>query len=257
MTFDLDSLSALDRRGYLVLEALTHAGRLSSSSHARPNAFIAIDGLTYWVKASAQQGLVAELVAGRLAARAGAGPTSRIIRVTPEATAANPEAAHLQGVVNGSQDVTNAINARDLGPLIGTGGFAPGAIDPASRARVVAFQTWLGVGDAQVLVGLTNGVVYSLDHGDAFGNTASDESPTIILTDIPGVSADVGRETVHIEAAVGRIEAVSDSDILEAVAGIPTGDPWRSPAARRLEIAEWLVRRRAQLRGVMMAWVRR
>ena len=81
---DAAALNKLDGRGYTVLEAITDANLGQPQTYSRPNAFICVDGKTYWVKAKAQQGLVAELITGRLAARVGAGPIAKIIRVTPE-----------------------------------------------------------------------------------------------------------------------------------------------------------------------------
>jgi hypothetical protein len=73
-----NALSALDARGYTVLDALAHGG-LGRTTHAAPNTFVCSDGKTYWVKGRAQQGLVAELIAGRLADKVGAGPSARVI----------------------------------------------------------------------------------------------------------------------------------------------------------------------------------
>ena len=58
--FDPEKLAELDAKGYTVLEAITHAGRFATGTLARPNAFVAVDGNTYWVKGDSQQGLVAE-----------------------------------------------------------------------------------------------------------------------------------------------------------------------------------------------------
>lgn len=252
---DAEDLDTLDRRGYVVLEAVTHARPSLASSLASPNAFICIDGKTYWLKGNAQQGLVAELVAGRLAHKVSAGPLARIIRVTPEALPPGGGADHLVGVVVGLEDQAETMNARDLGRFISGGHFQPGVIDGASRARVIVFQTWLGVGDAQVLVHLTRGSVISIDHGDCFGATGGQTDPVVHVTEIPGVSSNVGKEIAPVRDGVARIEALTDRDILDAVSCIPTGDLWRSPAARRLEIARWLGYRRGRLREVMEAWL--
>jgi hypothetical protein len=69
---DADALAKLDARGFTVLESIGHdrpppAG--SHATHATAHAFVCVDGNTYWIKRKAQQGLVAELVAGRLGAR--------------------------------------------------------------------------------------------------------------------------------------------------------------------------------------------
>jgi len=119
----------------------------------------------------------------------------------------------------------------------------------------VVFQTWLGVGDAQVLVHLTRGTVSSIDHGDCFGSTAANAAPAVVVTGIPGIADEVGRDAAFVTSAVQTIEALTDRDILEAVSCIPAGEPWRSPAERRLEIANWLLYRRERLQEVMQAWL--
>ena len=98
-------LAALDVPGYDVLEAITYAGVLPTSTHARPTKFVCADGRTYWAKGRAQRGLVAELIAGRLGALVGASPIARIINVPPQALPASGEADHLQGIIVGIEDV--------------------------------------------------------------------------------------------------------------------------------------------------------
>jgi len=249
---DNNRLSSLDARGYAVLEALASAGLTRAASHARPNAFICVDGKTYWAKGQAQQGLVAELVAGRLASKLNAGPLARVIRLTEGVASGDP---HLEGVVVGIEDLPNTINSKDLQPFLAGGQFDPGIVNPSSRARVIAFQTWLGVVDAQVLVSMTDGSIWTIDHGDAFAATATQTDPSIVIAPIPGVPDTVGKEVTYVEEAVRRIELISDNDLLIAVAGIPAGDPWRSPVDRRVEIAQWLAHRRGRIREVMGRWL--
>jgi len=256
LTIDQSSLARLDARGYTTIEALTDAGLGQSPTHARPNAFVCIDGKTYWVKGRAQQGLVAELIAGRLAAELDAGPMARVIRVTVEVLPHGGTADHLQGVVAGLEDLPGTVNGRDLAPFIANGRFQPGLVEPASRARVVVFQTWIGAGDSQVLVRLSDGTVFSIDHGDCFGSTAGQTDPTVVLTAIPGVPPEVGKEARYVSPAVEQIESITDGKLLEAVAGVPMGGEWRSPVERRVQIASWLAYRRGRLREVMRAWIR-
>ena len=254
---DPTGLLRSDEGGYTVLEAVTGAGLTRAATHSRPNAFVCVDGRTYWVKADVQQGLVAELIAGRLADAVGAGPIARIIRVTKGAVPADRSTDHLLGVVVGSTDQHGMVNARDLAPLMSSGQFQAGLIDPAWRARVVVFHTWLGMGDAQVLVSLTDGKVLSIDHGDCFGDLqepAQTPGPPVVV-DIPGVPAEVGREARYVIPAVERIEGVSDAVLLDAIARVPAGDEWRGPTDRRLAIGRWLAQRRQNIRGVMAAWM--
>jgi len=65
-----------------------------------------------------------------------------------------------------------------------------------------------------------------------------------------------GRIIETAPAAVSAIEGTSDRDLTDAVAGIPAGEPWRGPASRRLEIANWLSVRRSLIREVMEEWLR-
>jgi len=250
-----DRLLALDAQGYVVIEALTIAGLSPSPTASRPNAFVGIDGKTYWVKAGVQQGLVAEVIAGRLASRVGVGPAARILRVTTDALPSDGSANHLEGVVCGIEHLEGVVNCKDLSPLIANGQFTAGAIDPASRAKTVVFQTWLGVGDQQVLVNLTNGRVSSIDHGDCFGHLANAVPIDLVIAPIPGVSDSVGRDRLLVESAVSLIEGVSDRELLGVVSQIPSGDAWRSPTDRRLAIGEWLAVRRDNLRVAMGRWM--
>ncbi len=257
---DSSLLEKHDRAGYTVVEALTTATFTerprSSSSHARPGAYVCVDGKTYWLKGNAQQGLVAELITGRLAAAVGAGPPARIIRLTEDALDPNQPEHHLLGVVMGSEDRPGTVNARDLAALHAAGTVQPGLVNPGTRALVVAFQTWLGLGDVQVLVGMTDGRVFSIDHGECFGNiTHPAAAPTPMITDIPGVGPDVGRQAAYVAPALAKIQQVTDDEILRAVTQIPSGDAWRSPANRRLAIGRWVAERRDAMQGAMRSWM--
>src|SRR5690242_15551701 len=106
---DPADIAALDRQGYTVLEALTPGTGQSLETYSKPCTFICIDGKTYWVKDNVQQGLVAELIAGRLAAKLGAGPTSKIIRVTPEALPDGGADGRFIDLVVGSEDIPGTV----------------------------------------------------------------------------------------------------------------------------------------------------
>ncbi len=73
MPITQELLESLDSHAYKVLQMIAHGGR-KSGTLSDSNTFVGIDGKVYWVKAKSQQGLVAELVAGRLAAALGVGP---------------------------------------------------------------------------------------------------------------------------------------------------------------------------------------
>lgn len=256
---DPSALNALDREGYRVVEALARdPTRGESGTFSRPSPFVCIDGTIYWLKGNVdpgrvQQGLVAELIAGRLAEMAGAGPGAQIIRLTAEALPSDGTGGHLTGVVVGSRDEPQVANARDLQALIANQGVPAPSIDARSRALVVAFQSWIGANDAQVLVRLTDGKVMSIDHGDCFGDTGT-TTTTVVLTPILPGTEDVGRARAEVQMAVERLEDITDAQILRAVAQVPAGEAWQSPVDRRLAIGKWLSHRRDNLRGVMEAW---
>ena len=46
-----------DQDGYRVLEAITTAGLSAAATHSRPNAFVCVDGKTYWVKGNVRNRL--------------------------------------------------------------------------------------------------------------------------------------------------------------------------------------------------------
>jgi hypothetical protein len=252
---DKDDLLRLDARGPENLLALAYDRPPPAGSHANPHAFVCSDGKTYWVKRTAQQGLVAELIAGRVAALAGAGPVARVVEVPRAALPASGVANHLEGTGVGTLDRRGAENARHLQQFLPPQGqFDVASVDAASRAMVIAFQSWIGAGDSQVLIDLATGEVLSIDHGECFGSAATLSDPTPIVTDIPGVSSDHGRTARLIDRAVKTIEAVTDGQLLEAVACVPDVPDWRADADRRLTIAAWLAHRRDRLRGVMQSW---
>ncbi len=176
----------------------------------------------------------------------------RIVRVTPEALPAGGSATHLVGVVMGSEDEKDCVNTRDLAMLAPT--FDAKLVDPESRALVVAFQTWIGVGDVQVLVNLKSGRIRSIDHGECFMATDRPADPVLTVLNIPGVDDKHGSDNESVKAAIERIESVGDQALVDAVTRIPLGDSWRSPASRRLEIAVWLADRRGKVREAMATW---
>lgn len=250
---DEAELEEIDRVGYRVLDALTYVRSPPTGSAHTPHLFVCMDGKSYWIKRSSQQGLVAELVAGRLAARADAGPDACIIRVPPEAITGTTAPADLVGVHVGSLDVSNAVNARDL-DTIGVTQLAPAQVKAAYRARVVVFQSWIGATDSQVMLDLGTGRIYSVDHGDVFGNTTVPTDPTPVITEIPGIDTRHGCKPKFINDAIDGIESIDDDVLLKTVACVPLGEDWRSERSRRLQIARWLAHRRGRLREGMKAW---
>jgi hypothetical protein len=93
---DADRLAQFDAEGYTALLAIAYDRGPKQASFAYPHAFVCEDGATYWVKRfqhgsfhsgaappdpGAQDGLVAELVAGRLGSGVGAAAGARVIEV--------------------------------------------------------------------------------------------------------------------------------------------------------------------------------
>jgi hypothetical protein len=212
-----------------------------------------MDGRTYWVKRTAQQGLAAELIAGRLGVRVGAAPAAQIVRVNDEVVLPTDESAdHLRGVGVGVCDQPAMENLRHLGHVLPGGVLDPAKLDIPSRVRVLVFQTWLGVQDTQILVDIRSGKLMSIDHGEWGSDLSTGADPTVIST--PGVADDVGRVAKHVNDCLRRIKEVTDEHILDAVARMPTGADWNADRGRRLDIALWLGWRRDRLPGVIHAW---
>ncbi len=247
-------LERLDRAGYIVLDALAYVKSPPKPSAYTPHMFTCMDGQNYWIKQDSQQGLVAELVGGRLASRVDAGPHACVVRVPSEALTGTPAPESLAGVRVASRDMAGAVNMRDLG-VIGVTTLDAKQVDAPARARVVAFQSWIGANDAQVMLDMVSGRASSVDHGDVFGNTATLGDPTLVITDMPGIARNHGCNAGCVAEAVEKIESLGDDDLLQAVAGVPLGEGWRSEPARRLQIAQWLSHRRDRLREAMKSWV--
>lgn len=183
---DRGQLDRLDARGYEALDAVSHVRGPPQPSLASPHAFVAVDGKTYWVKANAQRGLVNELIGGRLASSVGIGPSARIVRVPAEALPSGGSAAHLTGTLVGVEDIPGTVNAREL-QLLGISSLDPAKVSAADRALVVAFHTWTATDDAQVLLDLGTGRMYTIDFGDSFSDVSGD--PSLVVLDLPGLTS--------------------------------------------------------------------
>jgi hypothetical protein len=244
-------LARHDAEGYVVLDAISHVTGPPSGSLANPHHFLAIDGKGYWIKAAAQGGLINELVGGRLASALGAGPMARILRVPNEALPADGTANHLEGVNVGLEDLPGRVNVKDLG-LLGVTQLDLTNVRAEDRATVVAFHSWTGMNDAQVLVNMQSGRLSTIDFGDCFNGMTAD--PTLVIVDLPGLNRDHGKD--HALAAAARVEAITDDQLIAAVARIPSGGPW-GPSAdvdSRFKLAEHLAARRANVAKVMATW---
>ena len=162
-----DALAQLDAKGYTVFDAITLLRDPAVPSLASPHLFLAVDGHNYWVKVRAQQGLVAELICGRLGHLLGVAPNAAIIRIIKEVVVSHQTAGDLVGILAGTVDVVGTINPKDMGRIAPELKLDEKNVDALSRANVVIFQTWIGAGDPQVLIDPGTGKVLSIDHGGA------------------------------------------------------------------------------------------
>lgn len=256
MPLTTEDLEKHDAGGYTVIDVVTAADLPPRATHANPREVVVVGGRKFWIKATAQRGLSAELIAGRLGQATGAGPGAAIVRVRPNALPDDEKYSHLpQGtLVFGSASIDRGMNLRDLGLFLEDSKLPADAVTASSRALTVAFQTWLGVGDTQLMVQLHSGRLYSIDHGECFGtlDASADFSPVVL--DIPGAPPDLGKEPNAVSRAIDQIEAITDERIGAAVSAMPDDDQWNASLERRLAIATCLMARRDKIRGVMETW---
>lgn len=250
------ALRLLDATPVTFLNALA-LGTHAASTSTGPRTFICDDREEYWVKRRAPSGLLAELAAGRLAEKLGAGPHVAAVRVPWEALPRNHSLSEFAGTWAGVQHVPAGISARDVGVLLGTKRLEVASLDEDSRALAIAFQTWLNDEDSQVLIDLQSGHVFSIDHGLCFRELLKGPPTRVVITPIPGIPDSFGLRAEPMDNALARIEALSEQDILAAMSRVPDGDGWLSLLDRRLAIANWLISRQSALREVMRQWTHR
>ncbi len=236
--------------------------------------FVCCDGKTYWIKHYAEQGLAAEVIGGRLAALVGVGPMTRVIRVDPMILPHDDDLNSFGGTLIGSEDIQGPVivdynigSVRRtpcplglLGPslcrYLGIMGYNPRWVNGAEWSLVIAFLTWLGMLDRQVLVRLTDSRLFTIDYGACFGDVsgASAANMGIIMPMLEGVDPQLAKNVAHVREAIERIEAVSDTDIVTAVAGVPDEHGWEGSLRRCAAIGQWLSARRGLLRDAMENW---
>lgn len=247
-------LRQLDRATSPSLLALAREPHDIHVTYASPARVACSDGHAYWLKARAQRGLAVELVAGRLLHILNAGPEARVVEVPAVVFWDDPRLGRFSGLVVGSSHLPDTLSTGEIAALLGSGHFTADAIDAASRARVVAAQTWMNVDDAQVRVGSLDGRVHSVDHGIALDARLRGRPSNVVVAAIPGVSDNIGRDWSVMKDAVAAIEAVTEAEILGAVAGIPDAPGWQASFERRLAIASWLIKRQPFMGEVMREW---
>lgn len=257
---EISDLAELDQAGVEIIDAIAYdrSPPRDTSSLARPHAFICEDGKTYWLKRRAQNGLGAELIACRLGHKLGASPNAIPVRLFDGLSPDGVDVSHLVGIAVGIEDVKDAENVKHITNLLKDVGLDPSTIDAASRARVVAFQSLIGVGDTQVIIQFSTGKILSIDHGDVFRDQtlSSFSEPSVTLREIPGVPSDVGRDRSLLMAEVARIESLTDTDLLKVVSRVPDEEGWNANRERRFRIFEWLLHRKRRLREAIDQWLR-
>ena len=246
-------LRRLDAAGVNAVIARAPAPHDLQLTYSGPRAFLCSDGTIRWLKHKAQQGLLVEVIGGRLANAVAAGPSCCPVLVTSEAIAGELGLVRFRGHVAGVDHRPGAESSKRLIRLLGAAGTSL-PIDSPSRAVAAAFQTWLDVSDPQVLINTLTGTVESFDHGDTFGELRKGPPSRVVIAKLPGSPSRLGFTYAELDMAVRRIEALTDLEILEAVAGVPDEPGWQASFARRLAIAEWLIKRKGRLREVLLGW---
>ena len=241
-----DALHSLDQ---ILIEEIEAVARVDlerfGGTVGRPIPYFCSDERVYWTKTRAQTGLSSELIGNRLAQQLAVGPDTSIIRIDPFLSVVGDSTRAV-----GTESLTNVVPSKGLDL-----GATPVRISPESRAQVFVFQSWIDMADEQVLIRTTDGRVYSYDHGEAFREIPPGP-PRIVLADIGGLRLDWAASYAGGLAMVDAIEALSDYDILVAVAGIPDEIGWNALFERRLAIARWLMKRRDVIRSEYMKWSR-
>lgn len=259
--FSLRHLAELDDRQPEPLLAEQFLRLSASFCCTRPAAFRCSDGQTWWVKTTdaVPGALTYELIAGRLGELTGFAPPSTVVIVPGDALPAwtppelwNTRMEQFVGAGVGVRDVPDTVNFDgpqnpDVLQL-----FRSMRVDHGSWLEASVFQSWLGMGDHQVLVHKQTGHVCSIDH-ERLLHQGTDEAPVpVVKTLCYGTTP--RKDLTVVRAALSRIEAVTDGDLLAAVAARPGSFPTLLERPERLEIARRLAARRDRLRPVMEAW---
>jgi len=247
-------LRQLDAQNNTTTKAAAYLGPSGYLTYSPPHRFAGLDGIPYMVKTRAQGGKGAELIAGRLGSYLGIAPRTTVLEVGAAALPSDHSIDHLRGLHIATELLDSVMNSSELRAVDIR--LAPNQIDWASWAQVVCYQTWLFVGDPQAVIRMTDGKVFSIDHGKCFEQLLKGPPTSITVPDLPGASG-VAFPDVHIVEAVEKIEAVPADAILAMVAGVPDEPGWRLGIEARLRVAEWLIKRQPRLREVMDEWIPR
>jgi hypothetical protein len=206
------------------------------------------------VKRRAQDGLGAEFGGNRIAALLSVGPATRVIEIPRAALPADGRLDYLAGLQLGTYQLDDVMNDDELRKFAPT--LDADRIDWWSWARVVAMQTWLYVGNPQAVLRLTDGQIFSVDHGMCFAELVRGGPTGVVVPPLHGV-AGTPFDSRCVSAAVEAIESILEDDLIAAMAEIPEDQAWRMPLDRRIRIVDWLLDRQFGVRKVLEPWMPR
>ncbi len=238
--------------GAQTVAAAGYLGRTGYRTYASPYRFVGDDGVRYRVKMRAQQGLGVELVIGRLGAYFGVSPETTVLEIGAGAVPDDHSVDYLIGRQVASVEIDDVMNddeLRSYGVEL-----RPDQVDWLSWAQVVAFQTWIYAQDPQAMIRLSDGRVFSIDHGNCLAALPKGPLTGLVVPRLHGVS-NTAFPAHCVAQAVGEIETMTEESILAIVAGVPEDPGWRMPIERQLRTAEWLLSRQPDLREVMGPWM--
>jgi hypothetical protein len=238
--------------GIRTVAAAGYLGRTGYRTYASPYRFVGDDGIRYRVKMRAQQGLGVELVIGRLGAYFGIAPETTVLEIGPGAVPDDHSVDYLIGRQVASVEIDDVMNddeLRSYGVEL-----KPEQIDWLSWAQVVCFQTWIYAQDPQAMIRLSDGKVFSIDHGNCLSALPKGPLTGLVVPRLHGAT-NTSFPSTHVAKAVQEIERMTEASILAIVAGVPDDPGWRMPIERQLKTAEWLLSRQPDLREVMGPWM--
>lgn len=230
------------------IAAIAYAGPTGYRTYAPPHRFVGTDARTYLVKPRAQEGLGAELIAGRIGAFLGIAAETIVMEIGAASLPRNGSLDHFSGPQLAMRELEPVFNNEELVAY----GMSPlrDQVDWDSWSLVLCFQSWLYVRDAQAVLRWTDGKVFSVDHGNCFFELAKGPTTGVVAPSLHSVSG-TRFDASRLHAAVREIELIPEQILLELVSNVPDGDNWRMPIERRLRIAEWLLRRQPSVRDVL------
>jgi hypothetical protein len=230
------------------IRAVTYLGPSGFRTFSAPHRFIGADGRIYLVKQRAQQGLGAEAFANALAEQLQVGPEAAVVEIGPGVLPTDGRLSYMVGQRVATVELDDVLNHQQLLKL----GYTPdpAKVDWPSWVRTIAFHTWIYAGDPQAVLRVTDGRIFSIDHGDCFRELLRGGPTGLIVPALYGV-AGVSFDQSYLSGAIDTVEDVSESDLVRMAARIPDGPGWRMPIERKIRLIEWLLDRQPGVREVI------